>query len=85
MAEEQVGKVVKFFAKPQVAAIEVTKGEIKKGDTIRIVGHTTDFTMEITSMEIDNQKVERASLGQFVGIKVPERVREGDEVFRISD
>jgi len=83
MAEQKVGEVVKFFAKPCVAAIKVTDGEIKIGDTIKIIGHTTDITNVLESMEIDNKKVEKAVAGDFIGIKVSDRVRQGDEVFKV--
>jgi len=81
MAEKKIGEVVKFFAKPSVAAVKVTDNELKTGDTVKFVGHTTDFTDTIASMEVNNQKVEKAVPGDFVGVKVSDRVREGDEVF----
>jgi len=84
MAEEKIGEVVKFFAKPCVAAIKMTGGEVKVGDTIKIVGHTTSITNTIESMEVDNQKVEKAAAGDFIGIKVSDRVRPGDEVFKVK-
>ena len=85
MPEEQVAVIVKFFSKPSVAALEVTDGVIKVGDVLHYKGHTTDFTDEIKSMEIDNQTVEEAKAGDLVGIKVKERVRENDKVFKVTD
>ncbi|MBW2095596.1 MAG: hypothetical protein JRI80_11965 [Deltaproteobacteria bacterium] len=85
MPEEQVAVIVKFFSKPSVAALEITNGVIKVGDVLRYKGHTTDFTEEIKSMEIDNQAVEEAKVGDLVGIKVKERVRENDKVFKVTD
>ncbi len=85
MAEEQVGVIVKFFAKPSVAALEVTQGTIKKGDLLKYKGHTTDFTEAIGSMEVDNQAVDAVKAGDMVGVKVKERVREGDKVFKVTD
>ncbi len=86
MAEEQqVGVVAKFFAKPSVAAIKVTQGSIKKGDTLKFIGHTTDFTDQVTSMEVNNQPVEEAKAGDFIGLKVKERVRENDRVLKLSN
>ena len=85
MAEEQVAVIVKFFAKPSVAALEVTNGTIQKGDLLKYKGHTTDFTEEITSMEIDNQSVDEVKAGDLVGVKVKERVREGDKVYKESE
>jgi len=83
MAEEKVGEVVKFFAKPCVAAIKITDGGLKVGDTIKITGHTTALTCIIESIEIDNQKVEKAVSGDYIGVKLSDRVRPGDEVFKI--
>lgn len=85
MAEEQVAVIIKFFAKPSVAALEVTNGTITKGDLLKYKGHTTDFTEEIASMEIDNQPVDEVKAGDLVGVKVKERVREGDKVYKVSE
>jgi putative protease len=85
MPEEQVAVIVKFFAKPSVAALEVTNGTIKKGDLLRYKGHTTDFTEEVSSMEIDNQPVEEVKVGDLVGLKVKERVRENDKVYKVVE
>jgi putative protease len=85
MPEEQVAVIVKFFAKPSVAALEVTNGTIKKGDILRYKGHTTDFTEEISTMEIDNQVVDEVKVGDLVGVKVKERVRENDKVYKVVE
>lgn len=85
MAEEQVGIVVNFYAKPGVAAVKVTRGIIKKGDILKYKGYTTDFTEVVSSMEIENQSVERAQKGDLVGVKVKERVRENDKVYSVIE
>jgi translation initiation factor IF-2 len=85
MTEEQVGMVVKFFSKPSVAAIEVSGGGIKKGDTLRYKGHTTDFTDVVSSMELDNKPMEEAKAGDLIGIKVKDRVRESDKVYKVVE
>ena len=84
MAEEKVGKIVKFFANPSVAALEITDGTLSVGDRIRIKGHTTDFEDTITSMQEENNPVEKAVPGQMIGIKVKERVREHDIVYIVT-
>ena len=84
MPEEEVGIIVKFFAKPSVAAVKAT-GEIQVGDRLHYHGATTDFTEEVASMEVDNRSVNRVEQGDLVGIKVKERVRENDKVFRVTD
>ena len=85
MAEDQVGVVVNFYAKPSVAAIKVTGGSIRKGDLLKYKGHTTDFTEEVTSIEIENQPVEEAKSGDLVGVKVKERVREKDRIYKVIE
>ena len=84
MSEEVVGHVSDFFARPVVAGIEVV-GTLKLGDKIHIVGHTTDLEMVIDSMQIDNANVSEAKPGDSVGIKVPDRVRHGDTVYKVTD
>ena len=83
MADQRIGEVMKFFSKPSVAAVKITEGEIRVGDTLKFTGHTTDLTMPLDSMEVNNQSVPQASTGDYVGIKVPDRVRPGDEVFKV--
>jgi putative protease len=83
MEEEKVGKVQKFFAKPGVAAIEVTGGTLKIGDRLHFKGHTTDFEDTIASMQIEREAIEDAKPGDLVGIKVKDRVRENDTVYKI--
>ena len=84
MPEEKIGMVIKFFAKPEVAAIELTDGSLSLGDRIHIVGHTTDFELEIDSMQIDNAPVDHAEKGSSIGIKVRDRVREHDVVYKVT-
>ena len=85
MAESKVGEVVKFFAKPSVAAVVITADGLKVGDTIRIKGHTTDFTQQVESMQIDNQPVTEAKVGDDVGIKVADRSRPGDVAYKVTE
>jgi putative protease len=84
MAEVEIGMITDFFARPVVAAIELT-GELKVGDKIHIKGHTTDLEMAIDSMQIHNQNVLVAKAGDAVGIKVPDKVRHGDKVLKVVD
>ena len=83
MDEERIGKVVKFFAKPSVAAVEVTAGGLRVGDRIRIKGHTTDLEETVESMQVEKESIDAAKPGDLIGIKVKDRVREGDTVFKV--
>jgi translation elongation factor EF-1alpha len=84
MPEEKVGTIIKFFSKISVAAIKM-EGTLNVGDTIHIQGHTTDFTQQVDSMQIENQSVDSAGPGADVGIKVEDRVREHDTVYKVTD
>jgi len=84
MPEEEVGKVSDFFARPVVAGIDLT-GTLKVGDKIHLKGHTTDIEQIVDSMQIDNVNVEEAGAGDSIGIKVTDRVRRGDTIYRITD
>jgi putative protease len=84
MAEEKkIGHVFRFFAKPSVAAIELTDGDLSIGETIRIRGHTTDLEQVVDSMQIDLKDIEKAEKGQAIGIKVLDRVRPNDVVYKV--
>ena len=85
MVEEKIGVVEHFFTNVGVAAIKITSGELKEGVTIHIVGATTDFKQKIDSMEIDRNPVESVKTGDDVGIKVKERVREHDVVYKVPE
>ena len=85
MKEVEIGKVADYFAKIDVVAIEVTAEGIKVGDTLHFVGHTTDFTQKITSIQIEHQQVEEAKVGDNVGIKVGERIRSHDKVYKVIE
>jgi putative protease len=83
MSEQLVGTVTHYFGKAQVAGIEITEGELHVGDTIHVIGHTSDFTQQIESMQIDRAAVEKAGVGDQIGIKVAEHAREHDKVYRV--
>jgi selenocysteine-specific translation elongation factor len=84
MPEEEIGKVSDFFAHPVVAGIELT-GTMKVGDRIHITGHTTDLEFTVASMQINNANVTEAKAGDSVGVKVSDRVRGGDTVYKVTD
>jgi len=83
MVEEKIGIVEHFFTNINVAAIKITDAELKIGDTIHFVGAHTDFTHTIDHMEINRIPVEIAKTGDAIGIKVKDKVREHDIVYKI--
>lgn len=84
MTERKIGEVVKFFAKPSVAAVQIIEGELQVGDSIKFSGHTTEFVDVVESMEVNNASVQKAAAGDIIGLKVSDRVRPGDEAFKIT-
>ena len=85
MAEKKVGVVSHYFNHIQVAGIDVTEGELRVGDKIHIKGHTSDFTQNVDSIEIEHESVEVAKPGDSIGIKAVEHAREHDEVFVVTE
>jgi translation elongation factor EF-1alpha len=83
MAEKRVAKVTHYWAKIGVAGIKLYD-TLKVGDTIHISGSTTDFEQTVDSMEIEHEAVEVAKKGYEVGLKVNERVRKGDRVYKVD-
>jgi len=86
MADEvRIGTVTHYFGKIMVAAIELTDGGLKIGDTIHFKGHTSDFTQKIDAMQIDRVDIQEAAKGQSIGIRVCEHARVGDEVYKVIE
>lgn len=84
MEEKEVGEVEKYFSQAGVGVIKLKAGEIKIGDTIHFKGHTTDFTQEINSLQIEHKPIDVAPPGSSAGLKVKDRVRPGDKVYLIT-
>jgi len=85
MEEKKVGEVIKYFGKISVAAIRLSEGSLKVGDNIHIVGHTSDFSQAVDSMQIENKDVQEAGPGADIGVKVKEKVREHDVVYKVVE
>ncbi|MFO7997142.1 MAG: translation elongation factor-like protein [Dehalococcoidia bacterium] len=84
MSEVEIGKVTDFFAKPVVAGIELS-GALRIGDKIHIKGSSTDMELAVESMQIERVNITEGKAGDLVGIKVPDRVRHGDKVYKVTE
>ena len=83
MAEEKlIGKIVHYYNNIQVGVIELS-GVLNVNDTIRIKGNATDFEQEVESMQMEHEELKKAGKGQSIGLKVKEKVREGDLVYKV--
>ncbi len=80
---KEIGKVSSYFSHVGVAAIKLS-GTLKVGNKVHIKGHTTDFEVDIDSMQIERKDVKKAKKGDHIGIKVPEKVRPSDKVFLVE-
>jgi selenocysteine-specific translation elongation factor len=83
MAEEPIGTVDHYFGHIGVAGIALT-GRLRVGDRIRVLGHTTDFEMTVESIQLEHEDLSEAGPGASIGVKAPQRCREGDHVYRLG-
>lgn len=83
--EKEIGKITHYFSKINVGILELSKGTLQVGDTIHIKGHTSDFYQKIESMQLEHDPVDKVKLGEPVGIKVENSVRENDVVFKVTE
>jgi translation elongation factor EF-Tu-like GTPase len=83
MPDVEIGNVTDFFARPVVAGIELS-ATLNIGDKIHIKGSTTAMELTVESMQIDRVNVTQGKPGDVVGIKVLDRVRRGDKVYKVT-
>ncbi|MEM2917908.1 MAG: translation elongation factor-like protein [Candidatus Altiarchaeota archaeon] len=84
MEKKRVGVVFTYFSKVGVAGIKLEE-ELRVGDKISIEGHTTNIEQVVESMQIERNPVQVAKAGQEIGVKVNERVRPNDVVYKILE
>jgi putative protease len=84
MMERQIGHITHYYNRISVAVLSLT-APLELGDTIHILGHTTDFYQNVSSMEIEHKKVFSVGPGDEVALKVLEPVRRGDAIYKIID
>jgi putative protease len=77
----EIGRVTHYYPKIGVAVVELT-APLAVGETVLIQGTYTNFEQIVESMQIEHKDVKRAEAGQSIGLKVKERVREKDIVYR---
>ena len=85
MEMKEIGFVSNYFGKISVAAIDIANGTIAVGDKLQFLGSTTDCELTVESMQIDHKTVTEAKKGSSVGIRVSEKVRKGDRVYKVTE
>ena len=83
MPEVEIGKISDFFRRPVVVGVQLA-ASLKVGDKVHIKGHTTDIELIVQSMQIDNINTKEAKAGDSVGIKISDRARRGDTVYKVT-
>jgi putative protease len=84
MSEKKIGTVTHYYSHLHVAGVAITDGELHKGDTIHVKGHTSDFEQKVESMQIDHEPVEIARSGDQIGLSVTDHAREHDAVYMVN-
>ena len=82
MEEKLIGKITHYYSKLGVGIIHLTDGDLKVGDTIHIKGSNTDFDQSLDSMQFDHAEIESGKKGQEIGVKVEQKVHDGDLVYK---
>jgi putative protease len=83
MSGTQIGEVTHYYNHLGVAVLALTE-KIRLGDTVHVLGHSTDFRQQVTSLQLEHQPVEQGAPGQDIAMKVERRVHPHDQVFRIE-
>ncbi len=82
MERQLIGQVTHYYSKIGVAII-LLEEMLQAGDKIAVVGSTTDLEQDVKSMQVEHQNIEEAKKGDLVGLKVKDKVREGDAVYKL--
>jgi len=80
-AQYFLGTVTHYYSKIKVGIVQIENGELQVGDIIYVRGKTTFFKQRVASIEYNHRKVRRVGKGYDVGIRMPVKVREQDDVY----
>jgi putative protease len=83
MAEKEIGKITNYFSKIGVAVVELT-APLQLGDEIHIVGGDRDFQQQVESMQVEHEAIDKADAGQDIAIKLDQKARPNDTVYKIE-
>jgi putative protease len=81
---ERIGVVTHYYGEPRVAVVKLESGTLRVGDTIHVLGHTTDFTQRVESLQIEHAAVQEVRPNDDFGLKVIEHAREHDVVYKVK-
>ena len=78
--EKEIGKITHVFDKIDVGILELNSS-LKVGDTIHILGNTTDFEQLVDSIQVEHKNIDNAKKGDIVGIKLNSKAKVGDKIY----
>jgi hypothetical protein len=81
---EEVGVITHYFPHVEAAVVKLTKSFLNVGDVIVVKGHTTDFEEKVNSLQLEHVSITTASIGQEIGLRVKNKVREHDVVYKVT-
>ena len=82
--EIRIGQITHYYNRIGVAVLELS-ADLKVGDMVHIMGHTTNFSQRVESMEIEHRQVQSVGPGVEAALKVVERVRQGDIIYKVTE
>jgi putative protease len=80
----RIGVVTHFYGEPSVAIVKLESGTLRVGDTIHILGHTTDFSQRVESLQVEHAAVDQVGPDDDFGVGVAQHVREHDVVYKVT-
>lgn len=83
MSEKEIGLIDHYYGHINVGIIKLADS-LNVGDTIHILGHSSDFTQTVDSMQIEHKNVTSAEKGDYVGIKLSQKVHPGCKIFKVN-
>ena len=83
MADVLVGKVTHYYNHLGVGIVDLSN-KLANDDMIKVVGHGYEFSQTVSSMQLEHQPVNEAKKGQVIGLKVEQKVKEGDKVYKVT-
>ncbi len=84
MSGSRLGEVTHFYDRISVAVIKLSN-PLAKGDLVHFLGYGSDFTQEITSMQIEHESIDAAKKGDEIALKVVKSVKPKTAVFLITE
>ncbi len=84
MPEKHIGRVEHYYPRVHAAAVHLQEAGLKVGDTVHIIGHGTNLTEKVQSLELEHQPIDSANPGQHVGLLVDEPVHAKADVYLVS-